>query len=85
MPSPDQDVVTTGQWGAMTVGGGDYDPNSEEAIARRAKGLCGYCGHKAHWKLAGCQVCGPERCPVVTELSPEQAVHVADLIEADAT
>lgn len=67
------------QWGVVMNPGTDYDPNSERAREARAKGLCGYCGHKAHWRLIGCEVCGPERCPILFELSPEGVERVAEI------
>lgn len=44
-----------------------YDPGSEAAVKRRAEGLCGYCGHPSHNRKIGCEVCGPEVCPVILE------------------
>jgi methionyl-tRNA synthetase len=51
-----------------------YDATAKRAVARRAEGLCGYCGH-AHNRMIGCEVCGPEQCPVIFETDDPVAIE----------
>jgi hypothetical protein len=68
-------MMTTSPVAAMTMKGSAYDPHTPRARKRRSEGRCGYCGHPAHWVLNGCEVCGPERCPVIFEVTDSSVIE----------
>jgi hypothetical protein len=77
--------VKLSEWGAILFSqheGVNYDANSLVARKRRDHGLCGYCGHPAHFRMAGCSAC---QCPVLSEVSPEQAEAIASVLAGRGT